>query len=78
MCRDPADRHPRSAFVERRAKQALQVVRRAFRTFPFADATRRPDSALGVDVMVNKRPQRDESAFLTALATGGCAGRTCL
>jgi hypothetical protein len=54
------------------AKRALQALRRAFRTFPFADATRQLDPELGVDVVVDKRPRRDESALLTGLLTAVC------
>jgi hypothetical protein len=55
------------------AKMALQVLRETFRTFPFADARRRYDNRLGVDVVdLRKAPGMDESAFLVALLTAIC------
>ncbi len=55
------------------AEQALLVLRRAFRTFSFADSLRVFDSGLGVDVVDIARPaQGDESAALVALMTSVC------
>jgi putative DNA primase/helicase len=55
------------------AEAALRVLRERFRTFPFADARRRHDNRLGVDVIdLHKAPDMDESAFLVALLTGIC------
>ena len=52
------------------AENALGLLRHAFCTFPFADAARRWDAALGVEVVdINSPPGRDESAFLLALLT---------
>jgi len=52
------------------AENALGLLRHAFCTFPFADAARRWDAALGVEVIdINSPPGRDESAFLLALLT---------
>jgi hypothetical protein len=55
------------------AQAALLHVRQAFRTFPFADALRRVDDALGVDVVLFDRPPSlDESSFITGLMTAVC------
>ena len=55
------------------AATALRAIRITFRTFPFADAVRMSDPALGVEVVdITKRPGRDESAFLVALLTACC------
>jgi hypothetical protein len=55
------------------AAAALLLIRKTFRTFPFADAVRKTDSALGVDVVdITKSPALDESAFLTMLFTAVC------
>lgn len=55
------------------AGAALLLLRDAFKTFPFADAVRRHDPILGVDVVdLNNPPGRDESAILTALLTAVC------
>lgn len=54
------------------AWEALRVLRKAFRTFPFADATRQLDAELGLNVVVDELPRRDESAFLAALLTAVC------
>jgi hypothetical protein len=55
------------------AETALELLRQAFRTFPFGDAERRWDAALGVEVLDTAEPSgRDESAFLTALLTAVC------
>jgi hypothetical protein len=68
---------PELSVPERPTKQqawaALEKLRRAFRTFPFADATRSFDSALGVDVVDPKSPiGMDESGFLAGLLTAVC------
>jgi hypothetical protein len=55
------------------AKAALALLRRTFRTFPFGDAKRHLDPALGVDVVdLEQPPGQDESAFLVSLVTA-CA-----
>jgi hypothetical protein len=55
------------------AEASLGVLRKTFRTFPFADASRRHDSRLDVDVVrLHKAPGMDESAFLLALLTAIC------
>jgi putative DNA primase/helicase len=55
------------------AEAALAQLREAFRTFPFADAPRRWDLSLGVEVVdLACPPGRDESAFLNALLTAVC------
>ena len=55
------------------AGAALLLLRDAFKTFPFADAVRRHDPILGVDLVdLNNPPGRDESAMLTALLTAVC------
>jgi putative DNA primase/helicase len=55
------------------AKIALRRLRATFKTFPFADAIRRQDPDLKVDVVdLAERPGRDESAFLVALLTAVC------
>jgi hypothetical protein len=53
------------------ATHALDVLRQAFQTFPFADAVRRQEGALDV-VDLNHPPTQDESAFLVALMTAVC------
>jgi hypothetical protein len=53
------------------ALQALEYLRRAFRTFPFADGEHEFDAALGVDVIVGD-PGMDESTFLCGLLTAAC------
>jgi hypothetical protein len=68
---------PELSVPERPTKQqawaALEKLRRAFRTFPFADATRSFDSALDVDVVDPKSPiGMDESGFLAGLLTAVC------
>jgi putative DNA primase/helicase len=53
------------------AQRALDLLRRTFRTFPFADAARRSEQ--GVDVVyLDEAPEFDESAFLVALMTAVC------
>jgi hypothetical protein len=55
------------------AVAGLGLLRRAFETFPFGDAVRRWDAALGVEVIdMTEPPRRDESAFLVALLTAVC------
>jgi hypothetical protein len=58
---------------EREAKAALERLRLAFRTFPFADSKRIDDPALGVQVADLSKPAGlDESTFIAALLTGVC------
>jgi hypothetical protein len=53
------------------AVEALELLRRTFQTFPFADAKRLRKG--GVDVVdLNEPPEHDESAFLIALMTAVC------
>jgi hypothetical protein len=55
------------------AAAALQLLREAFKTFPFADAVRRYDPGLGVEVTdFGHPPGRDESAMLVGLITAVC------
>lgn len=55
------------------AEAALRAIRDAFRTFPFADAPRRVDEVLGLEVVdISEPPGRDESTFLVALMTACC------
>jgi hypothetical protein len=59
--------------TKQQAQDALATLRHAFRTFPFADATRSFDPALGVDVVDPKAPLgMDESGFLAGLLTAVC------
>src|SRR5579859_5489001 len=61
----------RPSYVD--AKKALELIRQAFRTFPFGDAPRCQDTSLGVEVTNITEPLgRDESAFLVALLTAVC------
>ena len=54
-------------------KAALRSLRATFKTFPFADAKRRRDPLLNVDVVdLAESAGRDESAFLVALLTAIC------
>src|SRR5215472_1212075 len=54
-------------------RTALRRLRATFETFPFADAIRRCDPDLGVEVVdLAEMPGRDESAFLAALLTAVC------
>jgi hypothetical protein len=54
------------------AKAALRLLRESFRTFPFADAARRTDPKLGVEVVnLDHAPGMDESAFLVGLLSVG-------
>jgi hypothetical protein len=55
------------------AENALKFLRQVFRTFPFADASRRVDPMLGhevVDTAID--PAQDESSLLVALMTACC------
>jgi putative DNA primase/helicase len=55
------------------AGAALRRLRKAFRTFPFGDASRRWDTSHGVEMVdLLEPPGRDESAFLVALMTAVC------
>jgi hypothetical protein len=55
------------------AQLALQTIRNTFRTFPFADAARRPDVDLGVDIVDHDKPIGiDEASFVAALMTAVC------
>jgi hypothetical protein len=54
-------------------QNALTVLRRAFRTFPFADSLRRFEPGLGVEVVNLDSPiGLDESGFLCELLTAVC------
>lgn len=58
---------------QRDAEKALQLLRQTFRTFPFADAPRQSDDALGVQVVdITEPPGQDESAFLLGILTAVC------
>jgi hypothetical protein len=71
-CKVPSLNLPESPRREN-AAAALQLLRDAFKTFPFADALRRRDPALGVEAIdLDHSPGRDESAFLAALLTAVC------
>jgi putative DNA primase/helicase len=55
------------------AEAALLRLRREFHTFPFADARRRWDRSLKLEVIdITEPPGRDESSFLVALQTAIC------
>jgi hypothetical protein len=55
------------------AEAALRILRETFRTFPFADAPRRTDPRLGVEVVnLDLSPGTDESVFLVGLLTAIC------
>jgi hypothetical protein len=55
------------------AEAALQILRLAFRTFPFSDSERCWNSSLGIEIIdLTKWPGRDESAFLVSLLTACC------
>ena len=61
------------------AEAALQALREQFGTFPFADANRRFDNGLEVDVTdLGDPPGHDESAFLVGLLTAVCRPSLCL
>jgi hypothetical protein len=58
------------------AQAALQRLRKPFQTFPFSDAVRTPDKALGIDLVdLAHPPGLDESTFLTGLLTAICRPR---
>jgi putative DNA primase/helicase len=55
------------------AEAALRLLRETFRTFPFADAERKIEPMLGIEVNnINVAPGMDESAFLVGLLTAIC------
>jgi hypothetical protein len=55
------------------AEAALRLLRETFRTYPFADAARRHDPELGVEVVdLDHPPGMDESASLVGLLTAIC------
>jgi hypothetical protein len=55
------------------AASALQTLRHAFRTFPFADGERIVECTIGLETVdPSKPPAQDESAFLVALVTACC------
>ena len=55
------------------AAAALRLLRDAFKTFPFADAMRRYDPGLNIDVVdLDYPPGRDETAMLNGLMTAIC------
>jgi hypothetical protein len=55
------------------AEAALRLLRETFRTFPYADAVRRKDSAHGGEVLdLEHPPGYDESAALVGLLTAIC------
>jgi putative DNA primase/helicase len=55
------------------AEGALRLLRETFRTFPFADAPRKKDARLDLEVLdVDQPPGLDESTFLAALMTAVC------
>jgi hypothetical protein len=65
----PVDIPPRPTIDE--ATGALELLRREFRTFPFADAVRQKEGPFDL-VDLNHPPGQDESAFLIALLTAVC------
>ena len=55
------------------AEAALRLLRQAFHTFPFADARRRWDGSVGIQVTdMTAPPDQDEGAFLVGLFTAVC------
>jgi hypothetical protein len=55
------------------AEAALRLLRQTFHTFPFADARRRWDGSVGIQVTdMTGPPDRDEGAFLVGLLTAVC------
>jgi hypothetical protein len=55
------------------ARAALNRLRRAFQTFPFADSVRIRDPEIGANVTdLNSPAGLDESSFIAALLTGVC------
>jgi hypothetical protein len=72
-CRGTPDLRLASCPSRADAEAALRQLRHAFCTFPFADAPRRRDGALGIEIIdTTEPPRRDESAFLVALQTAVC------
>ena len=62
---------------EREARAALQILRAAFQTFPFADSARVLDPKLKLELVdLSKPPGLDESNFLAGFFTAVC--RPCL
>jgi hypothetical protein len=67
------DGMPRAVTVTPEAETSLNVLRRFFRTFAFADAEPMHDDGLGVDVVDPGKPVGlDESSFLVSLMTAVC------
>jgi hypothetical protein len=59
--------------TEAQAREALHRLRAAFRTFPYADAARHHDPALGVDIVdLRQPPTGDETALLCGILTAIC------
>jgi putative DNA primase/helicase len=55
------------------SEAALRLLRETFRTFPFADAVRKFEPALGHDAVdLDHPPGQDESTFLVGLLTAVC------
>jgi hypothetical protein len=55
------------------AEAALRLLRERFRTFPVAEAARKKDARLDLEVLdVDQPPGLDESTFLVALLTAVC------
>jgi hypothetical protein len=71
-CKVPRLRLPKRPRRDR-AEAALKLLRKTFRTFPFADAIRRYDPVLCVSVVdLDHPPGFDESGFLVGLLTAIC------
>jgi hypothetical protein len=59
--------------IRANAEAGLRLLRETFRTFPFADAERRIEPELGIEVVnLDQRPGTDESTFLVGLLTAIC------
>ena len=59
--------------IRAEAEAGLQLLRETFRTFPFADAERRIEPDVGIEVVnLDQRPGTDESTFLVGLLTAVC------
>jgi hypothetical protein len=72
-CHDIPDVHVPEQPTRQDAERALRLLRQFFRTFPFADAARRDDPNLGIEVIDLSKPiGLDESSFLAALLTAVC------
>jgi putative DNA primase/helicase len=55
------------------SEAALRLLRETFRSFPFADAVRKPQAARGDDAVdLDRPPGQDESTFLLGLLTAVC------